>query len=117
MVTAVVATVFWQWSAITEFYQFLSHTASNPRGQVSHKTPSAQSKISGRVTQQQSSADAQGAAVPSGQTVPTVGQRVVLYEENPTDPQGKRYTGSAIWRTETVSTKPGLPLSSRFART
>jgi len=46
--------------------------------------------------------------VPSGQTVPTVGQRVVLYEEDPSDPQGKRYTGSAIWRTETVSTKPGL---------
>jgi hypothetical protein len=32
-----------------------------------------------------------------------VGQRVVLYEEDPTDPQGKRYTGSAIWRAETVS--------------
>ena len=29
-------------------------------------------------------------------------------EEDPTDPQGKRYTGSAIWRTETVSNKPGL---------
>ena len=108
MVTGVVATVFWQWSAITEFYQFLNHTGSNPQGQVSHKTPSAQSKISARVAQQQSSADARGAAVPSGQTVPTVGQRVVLYEEDPSDPQGKRYTGSAIWRTETVSTKPGL---------
>jgi hypothetical protein len=32
----------------------------------------------------------------------------VLYEENPTDPQGKRYTGSAVWRTETVSPGPGL---------
>ena len=29
-------------------------------------------------------------------------------EEDPTDPQGKRYTGSTIWRTETVSNKPGL---------
>jgi hypothetical protein len=28
----------------------------------------------------------------------------VLYEEDPSDPQGKRYVGSAIWRTETVST-------------
>jgi hypothetical protein len=46
--------------------------------------------------------------VPNGQTVPTVGQQVLLYEEDPSDPQGKRYTGSAIWRTETVSTKPGL---------
>ena len=26
----------------------------------------------------------------------------------PNDPQGKRYVGSAIWRTETVSPGPGL---------
>jgi hypothetical protein len=32
----------------------------------------------------------------------------VLYEEDPADPQGKRYIGSAIWRTETVSPGPGL---------
>jgi hypothetical protein len=107
-VAAVMATIFWQWSAVTEFYQFLNHTGSESRGQVSHKTPTAQSKISRGVAQQQSSADARGAMVPRGQTVPTVGQRVVLYEEDPTDPQGKRYTGSAIWRTETVSNKPGL---------
>ena len=35
-------------------------------------------------------------------------QRVVLYEEDPNDPQGKRFVGSAIWRTETVSPGPGL---------
>jgi hypothetical protein len=40
---------------------------------------------------------------------PAVAQRVVLYEEEPTDPQGKRYLGSAIWRTETVSPGPGQP--------
>jgi SAM domain (Sterile alpha motif) len=95
-VTAVMATIFWQWSAVTEFYQFLNHTGSESRGQVSHKTPTAQSKISRGVAQQQSSADARGAMVPRGQTVPTVGQRVVLYEEDQTDPQGKRYTGAAI---------------------
>jgi hypothetical protein len=39
--------------------------------------------------------------------VAAVAQRVVLYEEDPADPQGKRYTGSAIWRTETVSPGPG----------
>ena len=42
------------------------------------------------------------------QTAPDVAQRVVLYEENPNDPQGKRFAGSAIWRTETVSPGPGL---------
>jgi hypothetical protein len=101
VVIGAVATIFWQWSAITEFYQFLNRTGLQPQRQVGHKTVTAQS-------QPQISADARGAAVPHGQTVPTVGQQVLLYEEDPTDPQGKRYTGSAIWRTETVSTKPGL---------
>ncbi len=38
-----------------------------------------------------------------------VAQKVVLYEEDPADPQGKRYVGSALWRTETVSPGPGQP--------
>jgi hypothetical protein len=37
-----------------------------------------------------------------------VAQKVVLYDEDPTNPQGKRYVGSAVWRTETVSPGPGL---------
>lgn len=37
-----------------------------------------------------------------------VAQKVVLYEEDPANTQGKRYVGSAIWRTETVSPGPGL---------
>ena len=44
--------------------------------------------------------------VVASQTVAT--QRVVLYEQTPTDPQGKRYAGSAVWRTEAVSPGPGL---------
>ena len=43
------------------------------------------------------------------QSGPAVAQRVVLYEEEPNDPQGKRYVGSAIWRTETISPGPGRP--------
>jgi len=34
-------------------------------------------------------------------------QRVVLDEEDPSDPVGKRYVGSAIWRTETVAPGTG----------
>jgi hypothetical protein len=37
-----------------------------------------------------------------------VAQKVVLYEEDPNNPKGKRYVGSAIWRTVTVSPGPGL---------
>ena len=44
----------------------------------------------------------------ASQAVPAVAQRVVLYEEDPNNPQGKRYVGSVIWRTETVSPGPGL---------
>jgi hypothetical protein len=48
------------------------------------------------------------ASVPATQPPPAVAQRVVLYEEDPNDPNGKRYVGSVIWRTETVSPGPGL---------
>jgi len=33
----------------------------------------------------------------------------VLYEEDPSDPAGKRYVGSAIWRTEMVTLAQGQP--------
>jgi hypothetical protein len=58
-------------------------------------------KPAGKIADRLGSQDAQ-----SG---PAVAQRVVLYEEEPNDPQGKRYVGSAIWRTETVSPGPGRP--------
>ena len=45
----------------------------------------------------------------SGAPVAAVAQRVVLYEEDPADPAGKQYVGSAVWRTETVSPGPGQP--------
>jgi hypothetical protein len=36
-----------------------------------------------------------------------VPQRVVLYDEDPSDPKGKQYVGSAIWRTEQVKPAAG----------
>jgi hypothetical protein len=48
-------------------------------------------------------------ATPSAAPVAAVAQRVVLYEEDPAEPQGKRYIGSAIWRTETITPGPGAP--------
>jgi len=50
------------------------------------------------------------AAAPAGKNVlAAVAQKVVLYEEDPADPQGKRFIGSAVWRTETVSPGAGQP--------
>jgi hypothetical protein len=40
---------------------------------------------------------------------PTEQQRAVLYEEDPTDPKGKRYAGGVTWRTENISAAPGTP--------
>ncbi len=106
MVVGSAGAVVWKWSAITEFYGFLNHSGGKLESQASHTTASTQYKLTGRVPQQQGSADAPGTTVPGDQTAAT--QRVVLYEEYPSDPQGKRYTGSAVWRTETVSPGPGF---------
>lgn len=45
---------------------------------------------------------------PSAAPATDVAQKAILYEEDPDDPQGKRYIGSVLWRTETVSPGPGL---------
>ena len=51
---------------------------------------------------------ASGAPAPANAPAAAVAQKVVLYDEDPNDPKGKRYVGSAFWRTETVSPGPGL---------
>jgi hypothetical protein len=38
----------------------------------------------------------------SSENIAPVAQRVVLYDEDPSDPKGKQYVGSVIWRTEPV---------------
>jgi hypothetical protein len=53
--------------------------------------PQSKPKIADRVGQP-SSAD----------QVAPVAQRVVLYDEDPSDPKGKQYVGSVIWRTEQI---------------
>ena len=35
-------------------------------------------------------------------------QKVALYEEDQDDPAGKRYSGTVLWRIESVSSRPGL---------
>jgi hypothetical protein len=97
------AAVFWEWSPITQFHVFLSHTGLKTQTQVSHKAASTQPQLAR--FPQQSSAETPGTMLLGGQTAAV--QRVVLYEENPTDPQGKRYSGYVAWRTERASPGPG----------
>jgi hypothetical protein len=53
--------------------------------------PQSQPKIPDRVGQPSSS-----------ENVAPVAQRVVLYDEDPSDPKGKQYVGSVVWRTEPI---------------
>jgi uncharacterized protein len=58
------------------------------------------------------SADPEGGSLSPGQpsvVKPQSVQKAVLYEEEPTDPNGRRFVGSVVWRAETVSPGPGLP--------
>ncbi len=43
----------------------------------------------------------------SSDHVAPMAQRVVLYDEDPSDPKGKQYVGSVIWRTEQVKAAAG----------
>jgi hypothetical protein len=103
-----VATISWQWPHITGLYHYVAQIGSKQQTSQTTRETTAQPKFSGRIPQDQSGGQAPAAGTPGSQTAPAVAQRVVLYEEDPNDPQGKRYVGSAIWRTETVSPGPGL---------
>jgi hypothetical protein len=105
ILAGLVATVSWQWSNITHLYQFFSHLRS--RQTQSAQAPTAEPKFPGRVPQDQGAGTSSGTA-PSSQAGPAVAQRVVLYQEDPNNPQGKQFVGSAVWRTETVSPGTGL---------
>ena len=98
------ALAVWQWPNLMHLVAQFS-----PRHQAPATAPTTPSepKFPGRVPQEQQPGQAPSTGAPN-QPAPAVAQRVVLYEEDPSDPNGKRFVGSAIWRTETVSPGPGL---------
>jgi hypothetical protein len=106
----VAAIFFWQWPNMKRMVA--SFGARQP-AQVTQAPAPSEPKFPGRVPQEQTPGQAGNSGAPGNQTAPAVAQRVVLYEEDPNDPQGKRFVGSAIWRTETVS--PGAGLAPELA--
>jgi hypothetical protein len=94
--------LIWQWPNMVAIYSMLWAPPADVV--TANPPPSSKPKIADRIepggkpSQQQSSQD-----------VAAVAQRVVLYEEDPNDPQGKRAVGSAIWRTEAISPGTGKP--------
>jgi hypothetical protein len=106
VVAGVAVLVSWQWSNISGLYQFLSHLRSRPT--QTSQAPQGEPKFPGRVPQQDQTRQPPATAAPNAQSGPVVAQRVVLYEEDSSNPQGKQLVGSAVWRTETVSPGSGL---------
>jgi hypothetical protein len=84
------AGILWGKSAVTAVSGLFksSQVAEAPKDPAA---PQSRPKIPDRVGQ------------PSpGENVAPVAQRVVLYDEDPSDPKGKQYVGSVIWRTEPI---------------
>ena len=101
VVAGVTGAAYWQRHTITSMVaSFRSQSAST---QKETGQPNVRPKIADRIGQS-------GETKPNAANAPAaaVAQKVVLYDEDTTDPQGKRYVGSALWRTETVSPGPGL---------
>lgn len=113
VVLGVAATGWTYRSNIAGVYHFVSQIKSRPAPQPS-ATPAPDTKFTGRVPQDQVPGQAP-AVVPSSNSEqrPEVAQRAVLYEADPNDPQGKRFPGSVVWRTETVS--PGAGMAPELA--
>jgi hypothetical protein len=85
------------------------HLVAPAKSQQTAQTPPPTQKFGGRVPQEDTGqAPGSGAAPGNPQQGPEVAQHAVLYEADPADPQGKRFAGSVVWRTETVSPGPGL---------
>ena len=84
------AGILWGKAAVTAVSGLFksSPVVEAPKDQAA---PQSRPKIPDRVGQPSSS-----------ENVAPVAQRVVLYDEDPSDPKGKQYVGSVIWRTEPI---------------
>jgi hypothetical protein len=101
------ALALWQWPNMVALYRAMrapsTQVVQDPAAAPTTTPKKEQSRIEPGSQQTPSQTPAPGAAGA------TVAQKVVLYEEDPADPNGKRFVGSAIWRTETVTPGPGQP--------
>jgi hypothetical protein len=84
------AGILWGKSAVTMVGGLFKSQPAVEAPKDASAAPQSKPKIPDRVGQ------------PSSDQVAPVAQRVVLYDEDPSDPKGKQYVGSVIWRTEPV---------------
>jgi hypothetical protein len=100
-VASLAAVLVWQWQPMVGALRGLVASRTAPAPAVQNAAPT-RPKITDRI-------GANDAPAPGQQAAADVAQRVVLYEEDPSDPAGKRYVGSAVWRTESVAAAAGQP--------
>ncbi|MFL6796270.1 MAG: hypothetical protein ACJ8F3_02530 [Xanthobacteraceae bacterium] len=105
MCAALIALMVWQWPNLVGRYQALRSPAVDTVREAA--APAVSKKVQERVVADTEQTPASVSA--PGTESAAVAQKVVLYEEDPSIPEGKRFVGSAIWRTETISPGPGQP--------
>jgi len=106
VVVVLVGIGVWQWPNMVALYRSFRAPAVDTARDV--PPPAAtRPKITDRI--EPGSPQAPATSAPATQAAAPAAQKVVLYEEDPADPNGKRFVGSAIWRTETVTPGPGQP--------
>lgn len=94
----VVGGAFLAWPQISGMVRGLTGGSSTPAPTSENKDGALapRPKITDRVGQ------------PSDQVAP-VAQRVVLYDEDPSEPKGKQFVGTVVWRTEQIKGSGGRP--------
>jgi len=107
LIGVVGAVGYWQRGTIVGAFKKMTASSSvtpapTPPAATS-EAPAGRPKITDRIGSANDST-----SQPANAPAAAVAQKVVLYDEDPSDPQGKRYVGSAVWRTETVSPGSGL---------
>jgi hypothetical protein len=85
------AGILWGKSAVNAISGLFKPQQAVVEAPKDSSAPLAKPKIADRVGQ-----------APSADQVAPVAQRVVLYDEDPSDPKGKQYVGSVIWRTDPI---------------
>ena len=85
------AGILWGKSVVTGVSGLFKSSTTVVEAPRDASTPLSKPKIADRV----------GQPSPTDQVAP-VAQRVVLYDEDPSDPKGKQYVGTVIWRTEQI---------------
>jgi hypothetical protein len=95
---------YWQRDRIASLFNAVrGQTQQQPKDAGAQKP-----KITDRVGQPSSPSETPAAPTnPNTGATAAVAQRVALYEEDPSDQQGKRFVGQAIWRTEMWSAGSG----------